>query len=189
MIDYALLSSAANHYEAYGFARIEVPWFVSKATADITKPQGAQDFTIQYNDKSLVASGEQGFLYQMTKGQLTPGRYQTITPCFRVEAQDIWHAKSFMKLELIDTKSVTDASLSQFVEQAYTFFNLSLTRYKEKLKIVDVTVPNGKQYDIVYDEIELGSYGIRKHEYLHWVYGTGLAEPRFSNLLKSLKIK
>lgn len=189
MIDYALLSSAADHYEDYGFARIEVPWFVSKATADITKPQGAQEFTIQYNDKSLVASGEQGFLYLMTKGQLAPGRYQTITPCFRVESQDIWHAKSFMKLELIDTKCVNDATLSKFVELAYAFFTRFLSNEKEPVRIVDIIVDGGKQYDIMFGDVELGSYGIRKHEYLHWVYGTGLAEPRFSNLLKSLKIK
>lgn len=38
-------------------------------------------------------------------------------------------------------------------------------------------------YDIVTDlqKIELGSYGIRQHPSVgRWVYGTGLAEPRYS---------
>jgi len=35
---------------------------------------------------------------------------------------------------------------------------------------------NGKSY-------ELGSYGIRDCEFLTWIYGTGLAEPRTSSLL------
>lgn len=189
MIDYSLLSAAIDHYESYGFAKVEVPWFVSKATSNITKPQGAQDFIIEYNNKAMIASGEQGFLYQMTKGQLVPGRYLTVTPCFRVEAQDVWHSKSFMKLELIDTKLVTEASLSKFVEIAYAFFTRFLSNEKEPVRIVDIDTADGKQYDIMFKDVELGSYGIRKHEFLHWVYGTGLAEPRFSNLLKSLKIK
>lgn len=35
-------------------------------------------------------------------------------------------------------------------------------------------------YDITYKGIELGSYGMRKCEFLEWVYGTGCAEPRLS---------
>jgi len=31
---------------------------------------------------------------------------------------------------------------------------------------------------------EIGSYGIRKLGGHHWVYGTGLAEPRFSTLVQ-----
>ena len=39
--------------------------------------------------------------------------------------------------------------------------------------------------DITADGIELGSYGVRECEFVRWIYGTGLAEPRFSTLLKT----
>ena len=32
---------------------------------------------------------------------------------------------------------------------------------------------------------ELGSYGFRKHQDLSWIFGTGLAEPRFSHVLET----
>jgi hypothetical protein len=48
------------------------------------------------------------------------------------------------------------------------------------LKIV--TTSDG--YDIEYNGVEIGSYGIRKTSFLEWIYGTGLAEPRFSRSLK-----
>ena len=35
-------------------------------------------------------------------------------------------------------------------------------------------------FDLEYNGIELGSYGIRSCEYLDWIYATGLAEPRMS---------
>lgn len=33
--------------------------------------------------------------------------------------------------------------------------------------------------------IEIGSYGYRSYRELHWIYGTGLAEPRFTLAQKS----
>ena len=39
-------------------------------------------------------------------------------------------------------------------------------------------------YDITINGEELGSYGIRKCEFLKWIYGTGCAEPRLSTLIK-----
>ena len=41
-----------------------------------------------------------------------------------------------------------------------------------------------ESYDIESNGIELGSYGIRQHENITWVYGTGLAEPRLSIAIK-----
>ena len=60
---------------------------------------------------------------------------------------------------------------------------LTLSRF---LGIDDVlgTISTDEGYDIVLNGIEVGSYGIRQHENLRWIYGTGIAEPRFSTALK-----
>ena len=52
-------------------------------------------------NKNLIASGEQGFLYLGLKEYLAPGKYVTLTPCFRNESYDLTHSKNFMKVELI----------------------------------------------------------------------------------------
>lgn len=44
------------------------------------------------------------------------------------------------------------------------------------------------QYDLMYRDVELGSYGIRKCDFLTWVYGTGVAEPRLTRTLKKYGI-
>ena len=42
-------------------------------------------------------------------------------------------------------------------------------------------------YDIVINNIEVGSYGIRENSFLKYIYGTACAEPRLSIALKSEK--
>jgi hypothetical protein len=34
------------------------------------------------------------------------------------------------------------------------------------------------------NDIEIGSYGMREYENFKWIYGTGMAEPRFSKARK-----
>jgi hypothetical protein len=67
--------------------------------------------------------------------------------------------------------------LVRILEEAVEFYQ---PYFKTKLDII--TTKEG--FDIEVGGHELGSYGIRKHEYLKWVYGTGCAEPRMSNLIK-----
>lgn len=67
-----------------------------------------------------------------------------------------------------------------------SFFGSKLGKYKSDLVVIPQNVASGIQKDIVFRGIELGSYGIREHKYLKWVYGTGLAEPRFSNVLQTI---
>ena len=45
-------------------------------------------------------------------------------------------------------------------------------------------IDNDKNQERICHRYELGSYGFRQHQSLKWIYGTGLAEPRFSNTLK-----
>jgi hypothetical protein len=40
--------------------------------------------------------------------------------------------------------------------------------------------------DLYLNGIEVGSYGIRKHNSYQWVYGTGLALPRFDKALNKI---
>lgn len=106
MINYQIIQDSIDYYSKCGFERIESPWAVSAEVANITKPEGKTNFIINHNDKALVASGEQSFLYLYLKGFLPKGCYQTVTPCFRYENFDILHTKYFIKNELIDTKNV-----------------------------------------------------------------------------------
>jgi hypothetical protein len=176
MINYKNLDESVNFYSKQGFQRIESPWTITKSISGITKPPSSMEFEIIGKNKVLVASGEQSFLYLYLKGFLPKGRFQTITPCFRDEIFDEVHTKYFMKNELIVTDEVTHNVLGSVLTQCFNFFKKMLDGDQD-LKIVQKTKDS---YDIEYKGIELGSYGIRRCNYLHWIYGTGCAEPRLS---------
>ncbi len=186
MINYGIIQSSIDYYESKGFQRIESPWTVTRAVSEITKPKGAKEFALEHEDKKvLVASGEQSFLYLYLKGFLPLGCYQTVTPCWRHDSFDQLHTKYFVKNELIDTKNVTTERLDEIVNIAYGFF---LNYFpKDKLTITGNGITNDA-YDIVYDGIELGSYGIRYCDYVEWVYATGVAEPRLSSTIKKFEL-
>lgn len=179
MINLKLIDNAIGFYQEHGFKRIETPWLVPDEINKITQPNFVKSYHIPNFDKSLVGSGEQSFLYLLSKHQLPTGKYQTLTPCFRDEIEDLTHFTQFMKLELIDTQDTSEPNLLNIISYAETFFNSVLNKKTEIIK-TDIG------YDIMFNNIELGSYGIRKHEYLSWIYATGIAEPRLSNLIKSL---
>lgn len=183
MINYQIIHNSIDFYEKYGFSRIESPWTITKEICDITKPEGATLFSIQEKNKVLVASGEQSFLYLYNKGFLPKGRFQTTTPCFRDEKFDLLHTKYFIKNELIITDNVNIENLFNLVTISRTFFE---SYFGKTIKIENTTPVNqpNSSFDLTYDGIELGSYGIRKCDFLTWIYGTGVAEPRFSNTLK-----
>lgn len=46
MIDYGRLARSVAFYEDKGIRRIEVPWTVTKAVSDITRPKGTKEYTI-----------------------------------------------------------------------------------------------------------------------------------------------
>lgn len=178
MINYDYIHRSTEFYEKAGFKRVESPWTVTGAISNITKPIFAKDFSIKEKDKVLVASGEQSFLYLFLKGFLPPGSYQTVTPCFRDESFDEWHSKYFIKNELIKTDEVDQKNLTLVLETARKFFE-SIIEDK-----VDVIKTGDCSYDLSYKNVELGSYGIRKCSFLVWIYGTGVAEPRLSSVVK-----
>lgn len=179
MIDYKKLSDSVNFYEGLGFKRIEAPWWVSQQIMDITAPKDkTEDYFLPKNKKVLVASGEQSFLYTAAKGRLPAGKYQTVTPCFRDESIGILNKKCFMKNELIVTDEVSKESLLRTILRAKQFFVTQVPN--EKLLTIETTEIG---YDINYDGIEIGSYGIRSCEFLDWIYATGCAEPRLTRAI------
>lgn len=194
MIDYKLLGEAQSYYSKFGYNYIEVPWMVSANCDNITKPDDIQEMKIEYNGKHIIASGEQGFLYLRMKGYINNGRYQTITPCFRNEAQDNIHQKMFMKCELIEFVPAgmdlgeLKAKMNDIAKDAYAFFEihakdpneLNYTAYNESPQCR--TLRNLCKLDIEYRGFEIGSYGIREYNDIAWIYGTGIAEPRFSKI-------
>lgn len=186
MINYQLLADSIKFYESKGFQRIETPWTVSAYVDDITRSKDRSHYQLKHNDKCLVASGEQSFLYLYLKEYLPKGKYQTITPCFRYEAYDLYHEKCFMKNELIITDKVDTENLDYVIKSAEAFFRTNVD-FPDDIKIVEIPNDEGIiQYDIDYHGIELGSYGIRHCQFLNWIYGTGCAEPRLSKVMTYL---
>jgi len=191
MIDYKKIADSIDYYEDKGFKRIESPWAVSIAVADITRPEGkkaSNDYVIKHNNKALVASGEQSFLYLNLKNFLPPGMYQTVTPCFRNESFDFTHSKYFMKNELIITDGIyTRDRVLAIANDAKEFFSKYIKEESlsiDKVGDISYDVNCNVEYKGKKRVIELGSYGIRSCEFLTWIYGTGLAEPRLSRAQK-----
>jgi hypothetical protein len=179
MIDYNLISSSINYYENNNFYRIESPWTVSEYVDKLTKPNDAISFQLKHNNKCLVASGEQSFLYLYLKEFIPKGQFQTTTPCFRYESFDFTHTKYFLKNELIKTDVVNDNELNKITEICFNFFK----KYISDIYIKKTDIG----FDIEYNGIEIGSYGIRENQFLKWIYATGCAEPRFSKIINLYK--
>lgn len=182
-IDYRNIADSIDFYKELGYTNIELPWYVTQDTMNITKPDHIgedDDYYIPKNDKVLVASGEQSFLYLIIKGILQPGRYQGVTPCYRFEPINHLHRKTFIKNELIvftEGNNIVEGELYQVIRDAKEFFETKLLN----VDMVEVPQSNSiKNYDLMCGDEELGSYGIRKFRNISWVYGTGCAEPRLS---------
>lgn len=180
MINYQNLADSVEFYKNRGYVPIEVPWTVSEYVDNITKPADRIHYQLKHNNKCLIASGEQGFLYLYLKDYLPLGKFQTITPCFRDEPYDLYHEKCFMKNELIITDDTSDKMLNKIVDDARAFFAKIIGCPIEELDIVNTSKDFEISLDINFKDVELGSYGIRETEFIKWIYGTGCAEPRLS---------
>lgn len=200
-IDYIALGNAMSYYKSMGYEQIEVPWAVPLDDIMLTCPMptyATHAPDLAPNDY-LVGSAEQGFLYLDRRGLLVKNKqYVACTPCFRNDAADEWHQPYFMKIELYHAmpseymhdadflvKGILENTLKSMIQIASNFFqryepmlNLLITQNVRSVKCVKTD----QGYDLEYDGIEFGSYGIRKdiENNLCWIYGTGLAEPRFS---------
>lgn len=173
-VDWFRLGSAVEFYKERGYEYIEAPWLVSREPYDCTKPPDAPDVDIL--GKYFVASGEQSFLELMLSGKEFK-KAVCCTPCFRVEPPQDYHFLYFMKVELIMQGS-SQEDMWQVITDAAEFFYTRCGIPCEAVNMGDGT------YDLVgyNSKIELGSYGIRTLGKHSWIYGTGLAEPRASQV-------
>lgn len=183
-IDYKRLVSAIDFYSSKGFKYIDLDWTIPSDISEITKPVECKDTYI--GNKVLVGSAEQTFMTMLMSGELEPGRYCGLTPCFRDDSVDEFHNKYFMKLELIDTKDVDEASLMDIIKICEEYFSKYM--YVEVIPVINHynhKVIDTHTYDIqdIRCGIEIGSYGIRQFDNYKWIFSTGLAEPRFSKVL------
>ena len=103
------------------------------------------------------------------------------TPCFRNEPViDRYHQSEFIKLELYCpvTNNVM-GKLEYLMDQSQEVFN-KLTNKKISKEWI-----SSDFCDLMLNGIEIGSYGIRYHPVNQstYIFGTALAEPRFSEAL------
>ena len=175
IIDWGKISKAVEYYQKQGYTYTEVPWMVSKKAKQATF-DGPCYIPPEMN-KHLVGSGEQSFVQMMLDNRLKEGNYVCVTPCFRRRdsAKSRLHLPYFMKCELIVIKKDNGYSVLDTLDIlgcAMGFF----TSLGADPKIVETD----EGYDLEHKGIEIGSYGVRESDGLSWVYGTGIAEPRFS---------
>ncbi len=176
-IDYDYIAAAISFYEKEGYSYIELPWLASKESMNVTSPINRKLF--ETFSGCLLASGEQAFIEG--RNYLPKGKFMCATPCFRDEPLlDKYHHPSFFKVELIETHSNLADDMEDMIVDALCFFSKYIGK-SDKLEVIGTE--EGK--DISLNGVELGSYGLRTYNGFDWVYGTGLAEPRFSQILRN----
>lgn len=170
-----LVYEALEHYTKLGYQMLDVPMCVSREASDYTRP--AEYEALEHvNDKVYVGSAEQGFIQLFMEGKLPNGKFMALTPCCRDEKYlSESSLKVFLKLELI---IVGEANTKAIVKDATSFFNeyaLVGTTNDEIVDILDIVALT-----------ELGSYGVRTfpNSDVEYTFGTGLAEPRLSLVIK-----
>lgn len=176
-IDWPLLARAVEFYRDKGYKMVEVPWAVRPEDTAITCPNPMWTGVVD-GLGALVGSAEQSFLHLDLTGKLGKGMFMALTPCFRIgDDGDFLHHPYFMKLELYVNENQEMAFVKMLSHVG--LFN------KSELNEYELSCVHGKQMDdgsidIELRGIEIGSYGVRRHEDHVWTYGTGIAEPRFS---------
>lgn len=192
MIDYNKIGFAVDFYTGVGFEYIDVPWIVSEKSVAATAPVGVRMFNTFAGE--LVASGEQSFIEirkRLMGATGFPALFQCVTPCFRDEpVNDDLHLQYFMKNELIavchpthDKNYIPWAAIDFLIRNALVFFK-KFVKDHDAIRVVSTPQDNSVvNTDILINDIEVGSYGYRHYEDFCWVYGTGIAEPRFSQAI------
>jgi len=169
------LTTALEFYENCGYTYSSVPWLVDRHTSILTCPDTGRLMGVPYHG-DLVGSAEQGFL-ELNLSQ-SPGSYVALTPCFRDEGREFGptHRYTFMKVELFRNDEVDADSLMDVMTSAIQCMQMFLDP-EDEANLVTVATPEG--FDINLNGLEVGSYGIRTVPWGKYIYGTGLAEPRF----------
>ena len=173
-INYWLLGVALTHYQSLGYTYVEAPWRVPAEIADLTCPEPNKRETSSLGSV-LVGSAEQGML-DMARSALLPHDTPLVAcgPCFRLdEPKTPYHQDHFMKVEL--GYRCEDAGPKMVVSKMIRDAQAFMQHYSmSPVEIIETPVG----FDLEVMGVEVGSYGYRPE--LKWVYGTGIAEPRFS---------
>jgi hypothetical protein len=169
IIHWDLIAKAIGYYQSLNYRYIEVPWNVSDEAVNATLPIGIE--SLRTVDGALVGSAEQSFIQLLLDQHTLDGKYVACTPCFRNEIIDRLHQRTFMKVELFS--ALNHSTLNQVTDDALSFYKM--LPGGELSTIVETE----QGYDIYLNDIEIGSYGIRKYKNYSWIYGTGFAEPRY----------
>lgn len=183
IVDYKLLSKAIKFFSHKGYTQVETPWRVSEESINLTF-KSSESF--KSDDKFLVGSAEQGFLEMISDGILEYGRYMSVSPCFRNENEDYYHQQEFIKLELIDIILVKNMFALNLMRDNVLKFITKHLKVKSSSIVLVSTNDDSTDFDILIDGIEYGSYGFRNIEEKVYIYGTGIALPRASKILKGL---
>lgn len=178
-INWSRIAQVISIYQSMGYQYLEVPWIISDEATNITLPAGRQ--IVRSNDGALVGSAEQSFIQLMLDGKLEPGQYVAATPCFRDDQVDELHQQYFFKVELIDYATSEFVNIQQNLNKMMTDAHILMRSIGAKEASL---VRTADGFDIELNGIELGSYGYRKFKDNFWIYGTGLAEPRFTQALE-----
>ena len=179
LIDWSLLAKASQFYLQAGFVQKETPFAIAEKYHTYIKPHDNKSFVLDQGifkeePHELVGSAEQGFIYLLLNNQIQPfERLFSITPCFRFDTYDCLHQPWFMKLELFHYSSNID-DLKSMITLVKDFLT-SISKFS-----VDLVNTGKNTYDLEINSIEVASFGFRVVEGLTFIYGTGLALPRFS---------
>lgn len=175
-IDWRILADALSYYEELGYRRVEASWFVPMSVQMLTCPH--EDYVLSVpGHGALIGSSEQSFIDMTLRDALAPGRYVALTPCFRNEVEDMTHSRTFMKVELFVSGSDPDDAL---IREAGLMRQRAATFMRGRCGVEPDVITTACGEDLELYGVEVGSYGVRSAAGIHWAYGTGLAEPRFS---------
>ncbi len=185
-VNYKRLLESIDYYSYRGYEKINLPWIIDEKYIKLTYKDDNK-FIIR-DGRALLGSAEQSFLREVFENNLE-GQFQCLTPCFRNDDEDELHFEYFMKNELFvynekynfnNYKSV----IEKMITDAYKFFENQT--YLSTIKIIE-TNESLLSYDILLNDVEVGSYLIREIEFegkkIMYVCGTGLAEPRFETAM------
>ncbi len=171
-IRWDLVSKSIEFYVKKGYSYVELPWVIPIEYVRTTLPKSKAPF--QTLGGTLVGSAEQSFLYTFDQGLIRRKKYVAATPCFRDDVEDETHQRTFFKVELIDFELD-----QQPIHMALTVLNNFRNLAPSSLFSISTTEEG---LDVESKGIELGSYGVRTFNRTPYIYGTGLAEPRFSQV-------
>lgn len=181
------IAKAQRFYESQGFKNVDVEWSVPRPYIDATIPPDV------FSLHNMVGSGEQSMLAKFDPNweRHKKGKFQCVTPCFRPSDRERseYHLGEFLKLELMmipDGKPAFAELWAYVVSPAIRFTESARPSTKARWVKTSKT-----SWDILgYKNgtwIEIGSYGWHTAQLPFglrtWYYGTGIAEPRFSQVL------